>query len=148
MTDPQAIRAAALREAAELAYNHLFPKTTKSVWTDQEMHMAKTASDARNSILALIDQAPEPVPQGVTDGLQPCPFCGGDPAEPWFNDDDDGGGGWGEVYCSSCTASIRSEYISWLHDEKRDDAVSNAISAWNRRALTTAPVSTAEEEKE
>lgn len=67
------------------------------------------------------------------DELLPCPFCGGDAAEPWFNDED--GNERGEVYCSNCTCSIQSGYIGWMNDKvERYNSIIIAITAWNTRA--------------
>lgn len=71
----------------------------------------------------------------VDDGeLLPCPFCGGQAAEPWFNFAD--GNERGEVYCTKCNGSMVSSYYGWLsNDCDAKNAINEAITAWNTRAI-------------
>ena len=63
--------------------------------------------------------------------LKPCPFCGNAAAEPWFDDDAERA----EVYCTKCSGTATSGYVSWLCDDAdRKEAISAAVTAWNTRA--------------
>lgn len=69
--------------------------------------------------------------------LLPCPFCGCEAAEPWFDDSEDNE--FGEVYCTKCSASTRGSHQDWMRNETDiSRSISEAIAAWNARDTTHA----------
>ena len=65
--------------------------------------------------------------------IKACPFCGS-PAESHVCRDDDHNR-YGEVHCTSCSASTRGEYLHWMDNTDAELASEfDAITAWNSRA--------------